>query len=270
MNSSLCHGWVSHRRLGPRLHAFRYRIGMLLVDLDEQDALLKLSPWLGPSRFAPLSWRERDYLPSLTHQGVPLAEAARRLVEQASGQIPAGPVHLLTQPRCWGLSFNPVSFYFCHSADGQLAAILLEVRNTPWRERYHYVLPVQPGQPQRFALAKAFHVSPFMPLDMDYRLDFRLEGERLRIHMENWHAGQRVFDADLALNCQILDRPALHRHIRRFPWMSLRTVSAIYWQALRLLCKRTPIHDHHASQGNLGLGHAIHEEPDHVQSHPER
>lgn len=270
MNSNLCHGWVSHRRLGPRPHGFRYRIGMFHLDLDEQDALLKLSPWLGRSRLAPLSWRQGDYLPALTRNGVPLAQAARQLVEQATGRAPSGSVQLLTQLRCWGLSFNPVSFYFCHDADGQLAAILLEVRNTPWRERYHYVLPVQDGQPRRFAVAKAFHVSPFMPLDMEYRLDFRLDGQHLRIHMENWREQHKVFEADLALVRQPLDRPAVQRHILSFPWMSLRTVGAIYWQALRLLIKRTPIHDHHASQGNLGLGHAAPEESDHVQSHPER
>lgn len=270
MNSSLCQGWVSHRRFGPRVHAFRYRIGMLHIDLDEQDELLALSPWLGASRLAPLSWRERDYLPSLTRQGIPLIEAARQLVEQATGQRPQGPVHLLSQPRCWGLSFNPVSFYFCHAADGELAAILLEVRNTPWRERFHYVLPVQDGQAGQFAMRKAFHVSPFLPPDMDYRLEFRVTGAHLRIHMENWRHAERVFEADLALIRQPLDRPALHRHIRRFPWMSLRTVGAIYWQALRLLGKRTPIHDHHASQGNLGLGHAVREESEHVPTHPER
>ena len=51
--------------------------------------------------------------------------------------------------------------------------------------------------------------------------------------------------------------------------MSLRTVSAIYWQALRLLFKRTPIHDHTASRGSLALGQPC-EDPDHVESHPER
>jgi len=269
VNSRLCQGWVSHRRLGPRVHAFRYRIGMFLVDLDEQPSLLGLSPWLAASRLAPLSWRERDYLPALTRSGLPLADAARQLVAQACGTAPGGRVQLLTQPRCWGLSFNPVSFYFCHGDDGQLAAILLEVRNTPWRERYHYVLPVQPDTPHDFSVAKAFHVSPFLPLDMDYRLHFRLDGPRIRIHMENWRQGSKAFEADLALQCQALDRAAVHRYLLSFPWMSLRTVAAIYWQALRLLLKRTPIHDHAPSQGQLRLGQpAAHEESDHVHPHP--
>ncbi len=88
MNSSLCPGWVSHRRLGPRPHAFRYRIGMFYVDLDEQAWLLGLSRWIGHGRLAPLSWRETDYLPALTGTGEPLAQAARRLVGQATGQTP--------------------------------------------------------------------------------------------------------------------------------------------------------------------------------------
>jgi len=199
VNSNLCQGWLSHRRLSPHYHAFRYRVGMFYLDLNEQPQLLRLSRWLGSSRLAPLCWRETDYLPALTRQGRPLAEAARLMVGQAIGQAPEGAVHLLTQPRCWGLSFNPVSVYFCHDRQGQLAAILLEVRNTPWRERFHYVLPVNDGLSQTFTLAKAFHVSPFMPLDMDYHLQFALDAQRVRIHMQNWRAGHKVFEADLAL-----------------------------------------------------------------------
>ncbi|HDS1736510.1 DUF1365 domain-containing protein [Pseudomonas sp. BP8] len=269
MNSSLCLGWISHRRLTPRLHAFRYRIGMFYLDLDEQPWLLRLSRWLRRARLAPLSWRETDYLPALTGNGETLAQAARLLVGQATGHVPEGPVHLLTQLRCWGLSFNPVSFYFCHDRDGELTAILLEVRNTPWRERFHYVLPVQGSLAAPFAVAKAFHVSPFMPLDMEYRLRFCLDAKQIHIHMQNWQGTHKVFEADLALHRQPLDRAALHRYILAFPWMSLRTVSAIYWQALRLLFKRTPIHNHTVSQGDLALGQPS-KDPDHVQSHPER
>jgi Uncharacterized conserved protein len=148
--------------------------------------------------------------------------------------------------------------------------VLLEVRNTPWRERFHYVLPVQGDLARPFAVAKAFHVSPFMPMDMDYRLHFAVDGQRVRVLMENWRDGRRVFAADLALQRQPLDRANLHRHLLAFPWMSLRTVTGIYWQALRLLLKRTPVHDHTASQHDLALGHTLREEPDHVRTDLER
>ncbi|MDQ0121202.1 DUF1365 family protein [Pseudomonas lini] len=270
MNSSLCYGWVSHRRLAPRFHGFRYRSGMFYLDLDEQEQLLGLSPLLGASRLAPLCWRETDYLPAWTRRGMPLKDAAREVVANALGQAPEGAIHLLTQPRSWGISFNPVSFYFCHDSDGLLAAIVLEVRNTPWRERFHYVLPVLPGQPRQFSVTKAFHVSPFLPMDMQYHMRFRIDGEHLRIHMENRREGQKVFEADLALRRQPLDAAALRRHVLAFPWMSLRTLGAIYWQAMRLLLKRTPLYAHTTRQSSQNPGHPVPEESEHVRSNSER
>lgn len=270
MNSSLCYGWVSHRRLAPRLHAFRYRSGMFYLDLDEQQQLLGLSPLLGASRLAPLCWRETDYLPAWTRRGMPLKDAVREVVAKALGQSPCGAIYLLTQPRSWGISFNPVSFYFCHDSDGRLAAIVLEVRNTPWRERFHYVLPVLPGQPRQFSVTKAFHVSPFLPMDMQYHMRFHIDGEHLRIHMENRREGQKVFEADLALRRQPLDAGALRRHVLAFPWMSLRTLGAIYWQAMRLLLKRTPLYAHTTRQSSQNPGHPVHEESEHVRSNSKR
>lgn len=270
MNSSLCRGWIDHRRYSPRAHGFRYPIGMLYLDLAEQSQVLGLSRLLRGWPLAPLCWRERDYLPARTRLGVPLVDAVRELLAQALGTAPQGAIQLLTQPRSWGLSFNPVSFYFCHETDGRLAAILCEVRNTPWRERYHYVLPVSPGEPHTFRVAKAFHVSPFLPRDMDYRMRFLIADSHIRVHMENWRDGSKVFEADLALKRQPLDAAAVRRHFLAFPWMSLRTLSAIYWQALRLLFKRTPLHDHQASQNGLSVGETAHKDPDHARTHPER
>ncbi|KQZ91555.1 MULTISPECIES: DUF1365 domain-containing protein [unclassified Pseudomonas] len=270
MNSSLCYGWVSHRRLMPRYHGFRYRSAMLYLDLDEQQLLLGLSPLLGATRLAPLSWRETDYLPAWTRRGIPLKDAVREVVAKALGQAPCGPIHLLTQPRSWGISFNPVSFYFCHDSDGLLAAIVLEVRNTPWRERFHYVLSVLPGQPRQFSVSKQFHVSPFLPMDMQYHMRFHIDGAHVRIHMENHREEQKVFEADLALQRKPLDAAALRRHVLAFPWMSLRTLSAIYWQAMCLLLKRTPLFAHTTRQSSQDLGHDFHEEPEHVRSNSER
>jgi DUF1365 family protein len=243
---------------------------MFYLDLDEQQQLLGLSPLLGASRLAPLCWRETDYLPAWTRRGMPLKDAVREVVAKALGQSPCGAIYLLTQPRSWGISFNPVSFYFCHDSDGRLAAIVLEVRNTPWRERFHYVLPVLPGQPRQFSVTKAFHVSPFLPMDMQYHMRFHIDGEHLRIHMENRREGQKVFEADLALRRQPLDAGALRRHVLAFPWMSLRTLGAIYWQAMRLLLKRTPLYAHTTRQSSQNPGHPVHEESEHVRSNSER
>ncbi|WP_207847850.1 MULTISPECIES: DUF1365 domain-containing protein [Pseudomonas] len=258
MNSALYSGWIGHRRFAPRRHEFRYRIGLLYLDLAEQDAVFGLSKLASRSRFAPFSFRETDYLKTFTGSGMRLIDAVRQQVGAALGHEPQGAVCLLTQPRSWGLAFNPVSFFYCHEADGQLAAILCEVTNTPWRERYHYVLPARAPVDlqdfhQHFAVAKAFHVSPFLPRDLEYRMSFSPAAQTLGVHMADWQGEQKLFDATLNLQREPLDRRSLHRYLWRFPWMTAKTCLAIYWQAVRLLLKRAPIFAHQAADGSFQI-----------------
>ncbi|UCJ18621.1 DUF1365 domain-containing protein [Pseudomonas sp. MM211] len=265
MNSALYSGWVQHRRFSPRAHQFRYRMGLLYLDLDELDQVLSLSPLSGHSRWAPFSLRERDFLPGHIDQGVRLIEAVRHLVEKALGKRPNGAIYLLAQPRGWGLAFNPASFFYCHDEAGRLAAILVEVRNTPWHERYHYVLPVSGEGHQRVRVDKAFHVSPFLPRNLEYRMAFSPVGERLGIHMADWQSEEKLFDATLNLHRQPLHRAAVHRYLVSFPWMTGKTLAAIYWQALRLLLKRIPLFNHQAANGDFQIAQPVedvhHEKP---------
>ncbi len=256
MHSALYSGWVRHRRFAPRSHAFRYRMGLLYLDLAEQEQLLALSPLAGRSRWAPFAFRESDYLPQFTRAGMRLIDAVRQRLGEALGQAPQGRICLLTQPRSWGLAFNPASFFYCHHADGRLAAILCEVSNTPWGERYHYVLPASGDGHQQFAVAKALHVSPFLPPDLEYRMHFSPAGERLGIHMADWQGEHKLFDASLSLKRQALDRASLHRYLLTFPWMTGKTLAGIYWQALRLLLKRIPLFNHRAAADEFRVAHA--------------
>ena len=249
MNSALYRGWVSHRRLLPRVHGFRYRMGMLYLDLAEQSQVLGLSWLAGHSRWAAFAFRETDYLPLFTRQGITLSDAVRQRVEQALGHAPQGRICLLTQPRSWGLSFNPISLFYCFESDGSLAAILCEVSNTPWRERYHYVLPTHATGESCHRVAKSFHVSPFLPRDLEYRMRFSAPDQKLHVTMQDWQGEQKIFEAGLGLERIELTRQSLHRHLLDFPWMTGKTLLGIYWQALRLLLKRLPLFSHGAANG---------------------
>ncbi|MDE1165055.1 MAG: DUF1365 domain-containing protein [Pseudomonas sp.] len=249
MNSALYSGWISHRRFVPKGHEFRYRIGLLYLDLAEQASVLGLSPLAGTSRWAPFAFRETDYLHAYTGTGQPLIEAVRQLVGEALGTVPQGSIRLLTQARSWGLAFNPVSFFYCFDEHEKLMAILCEVTNTPWRERYHYVLPAEGNGHEHVAVSKAFHVSPFLPRDLEYHMSFSPPGERLGVHMSDWQGPEKVFDATLSLHRQALSRASLHRHLLTFPWMTAKTCLAIYWQAVRLAVKGMPIFNHLAAEG---------------------
>nr|WP_301299889.1 DUF1365 domain-containing protein [Pseudomonas laurylsulfativorans] len=242
-------GWVSHRRLLPRIHGFRYRMGMLYLDLAEQPQVLGLSWLAGHSRWGAFSFRETDYLPHATRQGVTLSDAVREQVKQALGHAPQGRICLLTQPRSWGVSFNPISLFYCFESDGSLGAILCEVSNTPWRERYHYVLPTHPSGESRHRVAKSFHVSPFLPRNLEYRMRFSAPDQKLQVTMQDWQGEQKIFEAGLGLERIELTQQSLHRHLLDFPWMTGKTLLGIYWQALRLLLKRLPLFSHEATSG---------------------
>ena len=249
--SAIYTGWVRHRRHAPHAHAFRYRVAMLYLDLDELGALFDSHPLWSLEGRNLASFHRADYLGPAE---LPLDEAVRRRVAEATGTRPQGPIRLLTHVRYAGYVFNPVSFYYCYGADGRtLQAIVAEITNTPWKERHAYVLPVADGERHGRAavwrFAKRFHVSPFMAMQRDYAWRFTAPGEDLRVHMDVFDGAAREFDATLVLARRPLDRRGLTRVLLRFPLMTLKVIAAIHWQALRLLIKRNPVHDHPGTRG---------------------
>ena len=246
LNSAIYEGWVQHRRYTPHAHAFRYRTAMLYLDLDEIDRIFAQRRFWSSNKRNVAEFRRGDYLGPAD---MPLAEAVRMRVADHTGQRPQGPVRLLTHLRYFGHSFNPVSFYYCYAADGTtLEAVVAEITNTPWKERHAYVLPVENakhhGQALHWEFEKAFHVSPFLPLDRDYSWRFTAPDETLRVHMNVLAAGQREFDATLVLQRREISGTSLASVLLRFPAMSLRVLAAIHWQALRLYLKGNPVYDH--------------------------
>jgi hypothetical protein len=246
MHSCVYRGTIRHRRHAPVPHEFRYGLFMLYLDLAELSHVFERR-WLWSARRpAPAWFRRADYLGD---PAVPLDRAVRDLVTERTGTPPRGPVRMLTHLRYFGYVQNPVTFYYCFSpADDRLETIIADITNTPWGERYAYVLPVRPGDGRRHRarLEKAFHVSPFLPMDHAYDWRFSVPGSSLSVHMENLAAGQRVFDATLVLRRAPLTGPVLAGALMRYPWMTARVVVGIYWQALRLWFKGAPFFPHPA------------------------
>lgn len=244
--SAVYQGVVRHRRHAPRPHAFRYRIAQLYLDLDEVDTVFR-DRWLwSVDRPNLAQWRRSDYLGP---GDVPLAQAVRERVARETGHAPAGPIRLLTHLRYAGYIFNPVSFYYCYRADHTtLDCVLAEITNTPWGERHAYVLPVSQAERRGRALVwrfgKAFHVSPFMPMERTYQWRFTQPGHALQVNMQVLDGERIDFDATLALQRRPLDARSLARVLWRYPLMTLRVSAAIHWEALRLWLKNNPVYDH--------------------------
>ncbi len=180
---------------------------MMYLDLDELSRVFE-GRWLwSVERANVASFRRRDFLGGAEGDAPSLKESVLREVEKELGFRPAGPVRMLAHLRYAGHCFNPVTFYYCYGVSGERPeargpeAIVAEITNTPWKERHRYVLDGR-GAPSRVIsaeFAKAFHVSPFMPMEQRYRWHFREPGERLIVHMENLDGAGRIFDATLNL-----------------------------------------------------------------------
>src|SRR4051794_23846702 len=140
--ASLYFGEVIHARLKPMGHRFSYRVMSLLIDLDRLDAADRQSPLFGVNRAALYSFRESDHG---ERDGSSLRAWAQRSATGRGIDLTGGRVLLLCYPRLLGYTFNPLSVYFCYRADGALALVIYEVRNT-FGEIHPYVLPVTPEQ----------------------------------------------------------------------------------------------------------------------------
>ncbi|HET7417178.1 MAG TPA: DUF1365 domain-containing protein [Solirubrobacterales bacterium] len=244
--SAVYEGWVRHRRFEPVEHSFRYRLFLMYLDLEELPGVLDPYPFFSARRAAPARFRREDFMGDPTR---PLAECAREAVEEATGDRPSGPVRLLAGLRCFGHSFNPVSFYYCFDpAAERVDAVVADVRNIPWGEGHPYVLArgSRRGSVLSDELEKSFHVSPLMGMDQTYAFRATEPGDRLAVHIESRPRGEegRTFDATLSLRRREFSRRTLTGLLARYPAMSLQVVAKIYAQALRLKLKGARYHPH--------------------------
>ena len=246
MESCLYTGWVRHRRFQPAAHAFAYSGFWLYLDLAELDRVFRGRWFWSTSRFALARFRRNDHLGD---PEVPLETSVRDLVESETSLRPEGPIRLLTHLRYFGYVMNPVSFYYCFSPDeSRVQTVVAEVHNTPWGEEHCYILDksqdLGAGELMRFEHPKAFHVSPFMEMDYDYRWRLSEPGENLSVHIDNVRDGAKWFDVTFLLERRPITGFQLARVLLRHPFMTGKVTAAIYWQALRLWLKKIPFVPH--------------------------
>lgn len=249
LNSCIYRGTIRHRRRSPVTNAFKFPAYMMYVDLDELEILFAKRMLWSATRPALARFRRDDHLKGQPDD-VPLRDAVIRELRQRDIHAEIGPIRLLTQFRHFGFEMNPVSFFYCFSQDSsRVEAIIAEVNNTPWGEQHVYVIAAQnSNQEQTRVVAdrvrKSFHVSPFMPLDMEYRMLFTIPNRQLGVKMQNFQQAERTFDVSMLMRRVPITAWSLNWILIRYPLMTVQIFAGIYWQAMKLYFKGAPYHRH--------------------------
>jgi cyclopropane-fatty-acyl-phospholipid synthase len=221
-----------HARVAPTRHAFRYPVLFYSFDLDELAKLNKMGLFAGYNRAGLISLRDEDHL---DNRAGSIREKMMRYLREAGCDDGIAKVTLVTSPRYFGRVFNPVSFYFCHRADGSMRCAVAEVNNT-FGERHVYVLtnPETKNGMIHFAAKKDFHVSPFNNMDGNYEFAFSESPDEADFRIDLVRDGEVILKTQMKGVASPLTSRSLVRTILSHPVGPLLTVARIHWQAAKL------------------------------------
>ena len=241
--TALAEGTVWHRRKTPVEHSFTQRVSYVWIDPDHPELLTDRHPLWSSERWAPVRFRRSDYGPPDSDES--LAVTARMELAEVFGRRPSGPVRMLTQLRRLGWLFNPLTLYLVWDGTDLVGAVL-EVTNTPWKERHRYPVPLEARSGRWNAVFdKEMHVSPFLEMDHRYVLTVEEVDERLNVSLDVVdREGSLVVETELEV-CRVPpSRSALGRSLTQSLFATMRVSAGIHTQAARLLSKRVPFVSH--------------------------
>ncbi len=249
-------GHIWHRRNRPTVNEFSYRVNQIWIDPDRPGDLFDGHQLWSHDRRRPIRFKREDYGQDPT---CPLGSTVADLLAESPVGRPGGPIRMLTQPRTWGWLFNPITIYLAwDSPNDDPVGAVLEVTNTPWKERLSYAVALDRadgadgGLEARFA--KELHVSPFLERHYHYRLMIAQDGETAGtrnlsvsidvVEPDAERGDPPVVETTLAVELGRPNRRTMTAALYRNPLPTHRVSLGIHLQAARLLRKRVPFVPH--------------------------
>ena len=238
-------GRVVHKRLRPKQHALSYGVFYLLLDLDRIDELAAKLKLFSRNRFNVFSFYDRDHGPG---DGTPVLDIARNCLRDTGRPYEGRRVSLLTYPRVFGYVFNPLSVFYIDAPDGALETVIYEVSNT-FGERKSYVLAVGDQEGGVFAQTckKTMYVSPFASGRGGYCFRLKDPGDEALVSVNLSDADGPLIKTHFRGHRKQLDDRALNRLVWRYPLLTLKVITAIHIEAMKLWLKGIPLSARHVS-----------------------
>lgn len=234
----LYRGRTVHVRYGKVEHRLAYKVYQLLLDVDRLPETVSGLNWLKHNRFGPLAFYDRDHG---DRSGAPLRGWVEKLLTQAGVDFDGGPIRLLTFPRVLGFVFNPISVFFAYRPHGELAGVIYEVNNT-FGETHSYVARASNTAIEHHSAKKLFHVSPFFDVSGRYAFTLRAPHESLTLVIDKFKDDVRDHVATLKARRLPLVDKNLAGAFFAIPFLTIKVVAAIHFEALKLLIKGATYH----------------------------
>lgn len=228
---------VYHQRLLPHKHVLNHDIFYYMIDLDDLKDFDNYA-CSSYNRFNIWSLYSKDY--GFDGDGL---NPQRFQDIKTHYHIPDGKICLITIPRFFGHSFNPVSFFLFYNIDQKLVAVLSEVHNT-FGERHCYICQHQDHRPiekdDTLQATKIFHVSPFFPVSGYYEFKFDIASEKIAIKIDYFNEkGEKLLVTGInALSEKLKKNKPISLAIR-FPFIGIKIILLIHYHAALLWLKKT-------------------------------
>ncbi len=245
---AICTGTVVHRRTQPQVHQFRYPIQHVWVDPDEPEKLTGQHPLWSARGFSPARFRRSDY--GIASNGS-LGSEVKSDLKPVLGFEPGGEVRMVTQVRRWGWLFNPITLFLAwHDDESNPVGAVLEVTNTPWKERHRYPIALSKSQSgYQASFQKVLHVSPFLGEDFVYEFSM-IDSDSEAFYKIDVVAptGESIVRTTARMQRETASRKLLSDAVRKKPFSTRQVSAGIHSQAARLLSKRVPFVSHPAKR----------------------
>ena len=233
-NSCLYVGKVIHKRFKPKQHYFKYKVFSMFINLDEIEQINNEILFFSHNKFNLISFYDKDHG---DRDGSSLKSWVKRKLEQIGIEKKIDRINLLCYPRILGYVFNPLSIFFVYNNKNSLISILYEVKNT-FGEQHTYVFKVENREKTiENNCKKKFFVSPFMDLESSYYFKILYPGNKLSVVIDQRdEEGKLLYASQDGDRVDFTSKNLIFSYLKH-PLMTLKIITAIHFEALRLWVK---------------------------------
>lgn len=235
LTNALYFGNVTHQRLRPLGHRLKYKVASLLMDVDQ----LASGPGLcSYNRFNLFSVHDKDHGDGTQT----ISEFAWGLIREIDTEKTVTRVMMLSYPRILGYGFNPISVFYGLDTGGDIRALLYEVHNTFGGRHVYTAGPYAKGDDHFAKAEKLFRVSPFNGVEGQYGLRTKLTNQHVALGVTLTTAEGPILKAYFQGEAQPFTNRTICRVLFTLPFMTLKVMAGIHWEALKLWRKGLKLH----------------------------